>query len=296
MGRVYVLGNAGIDLLLAVPHLAQPGETAVASAARRAPGGKGLNQAAAAARAGAEVCFCAPVGMDAEAEFIAAALGRESLSSLRLLPKPLPTDQSIVMVAMDGENCIVSLCGCADALTDAEATDFVALVGPDDWLLLQGNLSASVTLAAAAAARGRVMLNAAPLRWAVQPLLQHCAILVVNRGEAAQITGCDDPNEAAGRLRAGGCATAIVTLGSAGCLWVGADGAFRMPSGVVSPIDTSGAGDVFCGLALARLVGGMPIRDAIAAAQQAAVLSVTRSGAFDAIPTAGELRQHRGIG
>lgn len=140
MTTVFVLGNAGIDLSLALPHLARPGETAIAMSAMRSPGGKGLNQAVAAARAGARVRFCAPVGTDADAGIIAAALALEPRAELRLLAKPVPTDQSIVMVAADGENSIVSLCGCADALTAAEAASFAAETTREDYLLLQGNL------------------------------------------------------------------------------------------------------------------------------------------------------------
>ncbi len=289
MSRVFVLGNAGVDLVLALPHLARPGETAVASAARRAPGGKGLNQAVTAARAGASVIFCAPVGADAEATFVATALAGEPLAEQHFLTRPHPTDQSIVMVAEDGENSIVSLCLCADAVTADEAARFAAAVGPSDWLLMQGNLSLPATLAAMQAARGRVMLNAAPLRWPVAPLLPHCAILVVNRVEAEVISGRSDPEEAATWLQAQGCAVVLVTLGAGGCLWADADGLSRRPAAVVRPVDTSGAGDTFCGVLVAGLAEGVALPDIIRAAQAAAALSVTRHGAFDAIPTAAEL-------
>lgn len=289
MSRVFVLGNAGVDLALALPHLARPGETAVASSGRRAPGGKGLNQAVTAARAAASVRFCAPVGTDAEAALVAAALTAEPLADLRLLPKPGPTDQSIVMVAADGENCIVSLCACADALTPGEAAGFAAEAGAADWLLLQGNLSAAATLAAMQAAGGPVMLNAAPLRWPVAPLLAHAQIVVVNAVEAAAISSNAGPAEAARWLHARGCATALVTLGADGCLWVGADGLSHLPAAMVRPVDTSGAGDTFCGVLVARLASGMPLPHAISSAQAAAAVAVTRRGAFDSIPTAAEL-------
>ena len=289
MNRVFVLGNAGVDLVLALPYLARPGETVVASAGRRAPGGKGLNQAVAAARAGGRVIFRAAVGENPEAAFVAAALSHEPLVERQLLAKPYPTDQSIVMVARDGENSIVSLGGCADALTADEAEAFAAAVGPADWLLLQGNLSAVATLAAIQVSRGRVMLNAAPLRWSVGPLLPYCAVLVVNRVEAEAITGSTDPAEAARRLQAQGCAVALVTLGVEGCLWVDADGLSRMPVAKVRLVDTSGAGDTFCGVLVARLAEGTALAPAVSAAQAAAALSVSRHGAFDAIPAGDEL-------
>ncbi len=290
-GTLFVLGNAGVDLSLALAHLARPGETAVASGGVRAPGGKGLNQAVAAARAGARVRFCAPVGDDAEAGFVAQSLAVEPLAELRLLRRPGPTDISVVMVAGDGENSIVSLCRCADTLSEADAAAFAGGMAPGDWLLMQGNLTAAATSAAMRAARGRVMLNAAPLRWPVAPMLPSCAVVVVNRGEAEAATGLADAGDAALRLRAQGCAAAVVTLGAEGCVWADADGVGRLPAIPVQPLDTTGAGDTFCGVLAARLASGQALPDALTAAQRAAALSVTRFGAYAALPTAAELRE-----
>ena len=290
-GTVFVLGNAGMDVSLALAHLARPGETAVASAGARAPGGKGLNQAVAAARAGAHVRFCAPVGKDTEAEFVAQTLAAEPLARLRLLRRAEPTDISIVMVAADGENSIVSLCRCADTLDEAEATAFAGKAAPADWLLMQGNLTAATTLAALRAARGPVMLNAAPLRWPVSPMLPFCAVAVVNRGEAEAITGLAAADDAALRMRAQGCGAAVVTLGAEGCVWADADGLHHLPAAAVRAVDTTGAGDTFCGVLAARLASGRALPDALAAAQRAAALSVTRFGAYAALPTVAELHR-----
>lgn len=286
---VFVLGNAGIDLSLTLAHLVRPGETAVASAGVRAPGGKGLNQAVAAARAGARVTFGAPVGDDAEAAFVAGYLAAEPLAELRLMRKPGPTDISIVMVAAGGENSIVSLCTCADLLDEDEAARFADGMRPADWLLLQGNLTATATLAAMRAARGRVMLNAAPLRWPVTPMLPFCSVAVVNRGEAESITDLADPEAAALELRRQGCAAVVVTLGANGCVWADAEGTGSLAAIPVDPLDTTGAGDTFCGVLVARLASGLRLGDAIDAAQKAAALSVTRPGAYMALPTEAEL-------
>ena len=284
-----MLGNAGVDLSLTLTHLVRPGETAVASGGVRAPGGKGLNQAVAAARAGARVTFGAPVGDDAEGAFVAACLAAGPLAELRLMRKPGPTAISIVMVAADGENSIVSLCTCADLLDEDEAARFADGMRPADWLLLQGNLTGPATLAAMQAARGRVMLNAAPLRWPVTPMLPFCSVAVVNRGEAESITGLGDPEAAALELRRQGCAAAVVTLGAKGCVWADAEETGSLPAVPVDPLDTTGAGDTFCGVLVARLASGLRLGDAIDAAQKAAALSVTRSGAYMALPTEAEL-------
>jgi len=289
VGTVFVLGNAGTDLSLTLTHLALPGETTVASNGVRAPGGKGLNQAVVAARAGARVKFCAPVGNDAEAAFVAECLAAEPLAELRLMQRPGPTDISVVMVAGDGENSIVSLCRCADTLSEDEAAAFADEMASADWLLLQGNLTAAATLAAMRAARGRVMLNAAPLRWPVTPMLPFCSVVVVNMGEAEAITGLADPDAAAMALRAQGCAIAVITLGAKGCVWADAEGLGSLPAIAVHPLDTTGAGDTFCGVLVACLASGQHVGNTITAAQKAAALSVTRLGAYAALPSEAEL-------
>lgn len=287
-GRVFVLGNAGVDLSIPLPRLPRPGETLVGGAIRRAPGGKGLNQAAMAARAGAAAHFCAPLGADAEGAWVAERLAQERFAALRL-PRPGPaTDTSVLLVAADGENSIVTAGACADALGAGEAEQFAAGVVPGDVLLLQGNLSLSATLAAARAgqARGaRVVLNTAPLRWPAPEVLAFCWGVVANAGEAAELTGLGGM-EAAQALAAMGPALAIVTLGAGGCAAVPGG---RCPAPPVQAVDSAGAGDAFCGVLAAALARGFDPSHAIAAAQGAAASTVTRPGAFDALPASWEL-------
>ena len=292
MSRVFVLGNAMVDLALPMARLPLPGETVVADGMSRAPGGKGLNQAVVAARAGAAVFFQASIGSDADAAFIRANLEAEPFKGLRLLACEAPTDLSIVMVGSNSENSIVSLCAAADSMTIEDAVGFVGLMRSEDWLLIQGNLSLEVTVAAAASARGRhgrVMFNAAPLRWPISPVLQHVDLLVVNRVEAAALSGHDDPAVAADALKAGGAGSVVVTLGQAGCLWLGSTLHHR-PAPVAQAIDSTGAGDSFCGALVAALTGDVDLDRATARAQAAASISVTRRGAFAALPSVDELR------
>lgn len=289
MTSILVLGNAGIDVTLTMARLPRPGETLVATGSALAPGGKGLNQAIVACRAGARVRFCAPVGMDADGDFVAASLAAEPFSEVVLHRRPIPTDRSVVMVGSDGENSIVTVGESADALTVAEASAFVGSADANDWLLLQGNLSLAATLAAARAARGPVMLNAAPLRWELHSIVPLCRVIVVNRQEAAAVTGSDNPAAALAWFHARGCPVPIVTLGREGCLWFEDGGAQHLPANPVGVVDTTGAGDAFCGMLAARLANGMTLRDALSAAQAAAALTVTRAGAFAALPARGEL-------
>jgi ribokinase len=292
MSRVFVLGNAMVDLGLPMARLPLPGETVVAEGVSRAPGGKGLNQAVVAARAGAQVFFQARVGRDADAAFVRGSLEAEPFADLRLLPCDEPTDLSIVMVASDGENSIVSLCRAADAMTIEDALDFVGLIQARDWLLVQGNLSLEATAAAAETARsrgGNVLFNAAPLRWPITTVLLHTDLLVVNRVEAASLSSDDDPAVAAGVLKARGAGTVVVTLGPAGCLWLDTAVHHRAAT-AAQVIDSTGAGDSFCGALVAALAGDVVFDSAIAQAQAAAAIAVKRHGAFTALPSSAELR------
>jgi ribokinase len=145
-GRVVVIGNAGLDLRLIVPHLPLPGETLIGNAGTRVPGGKGLNQAVVAARCGVEVRFCAPLGNDlAEANEIERHLRSEGFAELILPRLPHATDFSLLIVLPDGENSIVSTSACSLALARAEAEPALQGLGERDIVLLQGNLSLDTT-------------------------------------------------------------------------------------------------------------------------------------------------------
>ena len=292
MNRVLVLGNAGTDLLLTVPRLPHPGETLMAQRRTRAPGGKGLNQAVVAARAGAPVAFRAAIGDDPDGRFVAGVLAAEGFASLELIHTPHATDLSVILVGADAENSIVSTGSCADALDAAMAAEFAAGARSGDVILLQGNLSQVATLAAVRAARqqgARVLLNLAPLRWPAAAVLAHCDIVIANAHETTETTGCADPMDAVGRLRALGPALAMVTLGAAGCVCAGIGGLRAWPSEPAQVVDTTGAGDTFCGVLAAALMLGSDLSDAVTAAQRAAAITVSRQGAFAALPWQAEL-------
>lgn len=292
MSRIFVLGNASIDTTLRVPRLPLPGETLMATGILRAPGGKGLNQAVAAARAGAEVHFCAALGTEPEANLIRAALASENLAALHLVDVGQPSDLSTLLVAPSGENCIVSTGACADALPLAVAQDFLAPMRPGDLLLVQGNLTEAVTAWAVARA-ARAIVNTAPVRWPMQAVLRRAWMAIANRVEAAELCGETDPGRAAPRL---GAAIGIVTAGADGCHVAAAGPAFHRPAPAAIAIDTTGAGDVFCGVLAAHLARVAALPAAIDAAQHAASLSVTRPGCFAAIPACAELRLPRPAG
>jgi ribokinase len=274
MGKVVVIGNAGLDLGLAVPHLPAPGETLVGTPSPRMPGGKGLNQAVVAARCGApmgvKVTFCAPLGNDeSEAREIEAYLAREGFDRSILPRLPHPTDFSLLMVLPNGENAIVSTSACSLALTFDAVEPALRGLTQDDVVLVQGNLSLDTTGAILAAAP-RSLFNPAPVWPGAETLARQASIVVANEIEARAL-GAVEPT--------------IVTLGAAGCRWNGR----IFPAERVAAVDTTGCGDTFCGTLAAMLANGLPMERAIAGAQKAAALTATRPGAFAALPSRAEL-------
>lgn len=292
--RVLVLGNAGWDVPLRVARLPRTGETVLGERLEESPGGKGLNQAVVAARAGAAVLLVAPLGDDWEGAAVRAALAAEPLA-FTLLPSPYRTDLSLLCVAEDGSNLILSTNACADGVTVAEAEDAAARLAPGDMLLMQCGLCAGPTIAAArlGAARGAgVVLNAAPLRWDIAPILPLLETLILNEVEAEASTGCTDPQKAAFRLVERGARRVIITLGPRGAMCADAAGVRRMPAHAARVRDTTGAGDVFCGVYAAASIAGHA--DPVAKAQAAAAWSVEREGCFGAFPPATVLRAMSG--
>jgi ribokinase len=277
MNRVVVIGNAGLDLRLAVPRLPLPGETLIGAEASRALGGKGLNQAVVAARCGVPVRFCAPLGNDApQADEVERGLGVERFDQLLLPRLPYPTDFSLLMVLPGGENSIVSTSACSLAMTVAEAEPALRDLGAGDIVLLQGNLALDVTgalLAAARRAGATTVFNPAPFWPGAETLVAHCSLVIANRLEAKALGSSLDQ------------AASIVTLGADGCLFNGRTFAAEK----VDAIDTTGCGDAFCGVVAASLARGLAIDQAISLAQKAAALTATRPGAFAALPSHEEL-------
>lgn len=281
-GRVVVIGNAGLDLRLAVPRLPVAGETLIGSTGTRVPGGKGLNQAVVAARCGAEVRFCAPLGNDqAEASEITRHLASEDFAELVLPRLPHATDFSLLMVLPNGENSIVSTSACSLALSRAQVEPMLDGLADGEVVLLQGNLSLDTTafILATAQRRGATTIwNPAPFWPGFEKLVGRCSLLIANRGEA----------EALGKeLQAA--EAAIVTLGADGCLLIEGHQRRSFPAEIITAIDTTGCGDTFCGVVAATLARGCATDQAIGAALRAAALTATRPGAFQALPSREEL-------
>ena len=191
-GRVVVIGNAGLDLRLAVPRLPQPGETLIGSDSTRAPGGKGLNQAVVAARCGVEVRFCAPLGSDrAEADEVERHLAGEGFAELILPRLPHATDFSLLMVCPTARTASSAPAPARWPWHAAEAEPALRGLRHGDVVLMQGNLSLDTTASSSAPRGGKATtsLQPAPFWPGAEKLVGQCSLVIANRVEADALAG-----------------------------------------------------------------------------------------------------------
>ena len=298
MKNVLVVGSSNTDMIIRVPHIPRPGETILGGAFSMAAGGKGANQAVAAARAGGRVTFVARVGDDLFGRQALEGFARDGIDARSVLATP-GSASGIALITVDerGENSI-SVASGANALlsvADVEAAgDAFAAAG---IVLLQLESPLETVEAAARAAKRRgipVILNPAPARSLDDGLLRLVSVLTPNENEAEFLTGIAVKDEgsamkAAARLRARGAAAVIVSLGERGVFASAAPYEAHMPAFAVEPVDTTGAGDVFNGALAVALAEKRPLGDAVRFAQAAAAISVTRPGAQPSAPTRVEI-------
>jgi ribokinase len=279
-GRVVVVGSVNVDLVVRVERLPGPGETVSGGSFARHGGGKGANQAVAAARAGARTALVGRVGADADGDAARAelaALGVDVADVAR--DGAAHTGVALIAVDAEGRNQIAVAPGANRAIGPFPAGLLDA--GPG-CVLLSFDAPDPVLAEAAQAARAagwEVVCNPAPQRDLPPALLAAQPVLVPNEHEAAALAGTDDP-EAAARILAGRSgAPVVVTLGAAGALVVADGAALRVPAPVVDVVDTTGAGDALCGTLAAGLAAGLALDAAVRDAVAAASLSTTRAGA-----------------
>jgi ribokinase len=300
---IVVVGSVNTDLVTRCTQLPLPGQTISGHDFRTLPGGKGANQAVAAARLGAAVHLVGCVGDDAFGASARALLAAEGVGTGALhTVAGSPTGVATILVEDSGQNCIVVASGANAALTVERVDAAAALIRGAGLLVcqLESPLAAVARAVALAHAAGvPVLLNPAPAPERPLPasLLAQVDLLVPNETEAAALAGLPvlaegaafDAAAAAARLRAMGPAAVLVTLGAEGVHLADADGHRAWPAPKVRAIDTTGAGDSFIGAFAARRVTGASLHAAIAHGQRAAAYSVTRDGAIAAMPTARDL-------
>ncbi|GLY70661.1 ribokinase [Amycolatopsis taiwanensis] len=290
-GRVVVVGSANVDLVVDVPRLPGGGETILGGQLRRSPGGKGANQAVAAARAGgADTTFVGAVGADESGDLLVGSLEWAGVRTDLVDRVEAATGTALITVSPDGENTIVVAPG---ANTHVEVGAAQAnRIAAADVVLAQLEIPVDVVQAAAAARRpGALMaLNAAPSRDLPADLWDALDLLIVNEHEAADLAAVPGAPDAAARALLRRVPAVIVTLGGDGCLVAERDREpVRVPAIRVEAVDTTGAGDTFCGVLAAGLARGLALPDAARVASAAAAVAVTRPGTHTAVPTADEI-------
>jgi ribokinase len=289
--EVVVLGSANVDLVFAVPAIPSPGETVLATGQARHAGGKGLNQAVAAARAGARTAFICALGDDAEGRELAGIISDVGIDSTLIRTVDAPTGTALITVQDGGENAIVVAAGANGVLTHLDDAQRRA-ISAAGVLVAQQEVPAEVLLEGAQAARAAgtvVVLNAAPARPVDDALLEAVDVLVVNEHEAMSLSGEVDPHRA-GRRLVEQVRTVVVTVGDQGCIVIQGDSdPVRVPAIAAEVVDTTGAGDTFTGVLAAGLAEGQSALSATRLAVVAAALSVERPGAVPSIPSRAEI-------
>jgi ribokinase len=283
---VLVAGSANVDFVVRAPHIPAPGETVLGGDLMVAPGGKGANQAVACAKAGGvATTMLLALGDDPFAPLIEASLETAGVR-VAVVRSARPTGAALICVSDDAENAITVAPGANAALGPDDLPDLTgvgALV-----LQLETPLPTVAAFARKARARGvRVILNAAPAQALPAELLASVDVLVANEEELAVLAGRD--GTIAQSLSSLGVPCAVATLGARGCCAF-ADGAFWLQTAFpVTPIDTTAAGDTFCGVLAGALCSGAPISEALRRASAAAALATTRLGAQTSAPTGAEI-------
>jgi ribokinase len=298
--KIAVVGSSNTDMIIKAPRIPRPGETVLGGRFSMAAGGKGANQAVAAARAGGDVVFVARVGSDFFGERAIRSFVSDHIdSSLITKDRTEPSGIALVFVGEEGQNSIAVAAGANEQLSEEEIEKSRNVIASADTLLMQLEVPVeTVTVAAqiAVASGVRVILNPAPAQKLPSKLLKMIHILTPNEFEAEVLTGVrisDDrsASSACTKLLAQGVQIALITLGARGAFLATAGIRELVPGYPVRAVDSTGAGDVFNGALAVALSEGKEIRDAVKFANAAAALSVTRLGAQPSIPRRREIEK-----
>ena len=291
--EVVIVGSLNMDLVARAPRLPVPGETLLGRTFSTVPGGKGANQAVAAARLGARTAMIGCVGDDAFGRQLRDGLMADQVDCRGLrTASSLSSGVALIVVDDSGRNGIVVVPGANGQLAPEDVDRNASLIAAARIVALQLEVPLATVEHAARTAKARgkvVVLNPAPAQLLPPGLIASADFLVPNEVEAAMLTGVpvdsvQSATDAARRLRALGAANVIVTLGERGVVAVAAAGAQHFAARPVQAVDTTAAGDTFIGGFCAALAAGRTVTEAIAFAQAAAAISVTRAGAQTSIP------------
>jgi ribokinase len=291
---IAVVGSVNLDIVIGVERHPAPGETVLGGDRTDLSGGKGANQAVAAARLGQEVAIVGRVGADAAGQRLRDGLRAEGVDVGHLREDPdARSGVALIAVAPDGENTIIVSPGANGRVGAEDVGTASGLLADAAVTVVQLEIPEDAVRAAAQAAGGTFVLNPAPARDLDADVLARVDVLVPNRGELGLLAGAGAPADAGAAValarRLEGPASVVVTLGAEGAVVIEASRVERVPAPAVEAIDATGAGDAFCGALADALARGATLVEAARWGVAAAALSVGRMGAQDGMPDASQV-------
>jgi len=299
MSKILVIGSSNTDLITTVKNFPAVGETISGASFLQVMGGKGANQAVAAHRLGGEVKFVTCLGNDANGQNALKYFKELGLDvSLAVIVDDAPSGTAIILVDENGENCIVVTPGANNRLEPLYINNMSSAIADCEMLVMQMEIPYDTVKAACKLAREHrktVMLNVAPACRLDEELLNMVDILVVNETEAETVSGAKidvlGKEAIVNKLLASGATTIVLTLGKNGCILKSAQEFITVPAFPVKAVDTTAAGDTFCGALAAGLTRGMKWSQALRFASAAAAICVTKMGAQPSIPDNAEVME-----
>lgn len=296
--KIIVIGSANMDMVVKTSHIPVPGETVLAGSFFMNPGGKGANQAVASARLGGEVAFISKVGNDVFGKQSSQLLDDEGINTFYMLTDgELPSGVALITVDEIGENSIVVAAGANANLLPADLKDALPEIAKAGIVLMQLEIPLETVhfVAKYASSKGvKIILNPAPANTLSLDLLSYIDLITPNQHEAEMISGIkvrsiNDAKKAAKIIHEMGVKNVVITLGVLGAVILQESKIQVVPAQKVEAIDTTAAGDVFCGALAVALSESKTLEEAVRFASIAAAISVTRLGAQSSIPYRNEL-------
>jgi ribokinase len=295
---IVVAGSSNTDMVIKTKHIPAPGETVLGGTFFMNAGGKGANQAVAAARLGGNVIFICKIGDDVFGRQAVQLFNSERINTNFVFTDPeYPSGVALITVDEHAENCIVVAPGANAALHSSDLRETIAVVEQADILLVQLEIpikTVEYIVDIAASKKVKVVLNPAPACTLSDELLRNISIITPNESEAEMLTGVkvtdlNTAEQAARNLQDKGVKIVIVTLGAAGALLLHENTVSHIQGHKVEAVDTTAAGDIFNGALVVALAEGRPVQEAVNFACKAAAISVTRLGAQASAPYKEEL-------
>ncbi|WHN65498.1 ribokinase [Cysteiniphilum sp. QT6929] len=294
---IMVIGSANMDLIIQVEHIPSPGETILGGQFLTASGGKGANQAVASARLGSDVCFVSCVGEDSFGETLINNYRKDNINIKHIKRSTSPSGVAMIYVAQNGENSIAVAPGANALLTPQDLDKLTAQFAHSQIVLTQLETPIETIMRAGELAKSNqclFVLNPAPAQSLPDTLYPLIDIITPNETEAALLTGIEVTDESSALMAAKvlfnrGVSNVIITMGAKGAFFYDGNNAKLIPTHKVAAIDTTAAGDTFNGALVSALAQNNTLLEAIAFANKAAALSVTKLGAQSSIPYLDEI-------